>query len=167
MSNNNKGFFLGALFGASIAGITALLYAPKSGKELRRDIALEVDQLLENASEYTDYAVERGVELYDTAYETKEDIKVNLKESADTFKSQLDDFRHEASNEWEKVRTDLKQSKNELKDEAEDFGDTVSEEASKLSSDVKKSASNVKDSAEEAADNIKDSAEDAVDDVRK
>ena len=61
MSKNNSGFFLGALFGAAVAGVTALLYAPKSGKELRADLQDELDTLLERASDYSDYAVERGV----------------------------------------------------------------------------------------------------------
>ncbi|MBA5730127.1 YtxH domain-containing protein [Aerococcaceae bacterium INB8] len=161
--SKNGGFFLGALFGASVAGIAALLYAPKSGKELRRDIAVEVDQFLDSAGEYTDYAVERGVELYDAAYETTEDIKVNLKDSADQFKSQFDDIRQEASTEWNRVKSDMKDSKDELskdaqklKEDAEDLADTISVEAKDLSDDVSDSAQHVKASTEDAVDNVKD-----------
>jgi Gas vesicle protein len=38
-STNSKGFLLGALTGAVVGSITALLFAPKAGKELRHDIA--------------------------------------------------------------------------------------------------------------------------------
>jgi gas vesicle protein len=38
-STSSKGFLLGALTGAVIGSITALLFAPKAGKELRQDIA--------------------------------------------------------------------------------------------------------------------------------
>ena len=160
--SKNGGFFLGALFGASVAGIAALLYAPKSGKELRRDIAVEVDQFLDSAGEYTDYAVERGVELYDAAYETTEDIKVNLKDSADQFKYQFDDIRQEATTEWDRVKSDMKDSKDELskdaqklKEDAEDLGDTITVEAKDLADDVSDSTQHVKASTEDAVDNVK------------
>ncbi|WP_127532527.1 YtxH domain-containing protein [Paenibacillus kobensis] len=38
-STSTKGFLLGALAGAVVGSVTALLFAPKSGKELRSDIA--------------------------------------------------------------------------------------------------------------------------------
>lgn len=159
--SKNGGFFLGALFGASVAGIAALLYAPKSGKELRRDIAVEVDQFLDSAGDYTDYAVERGVELYDAAYETTEDIKVNLKDSADQFKSQLGDIRQEASTEWDRVKEDMKHTKDEiskeaenLKADAEDLGDTITVEAKDFANDVSDSAQHVHNSAEESMKNV-------------
>lgn len=46
-----NGFLAGALIGGAIGAITALVFAPKSGRELRRDIA------------------DRSVELYDKAQE--------------------------------------------------------------------------------------------------
>ncbi|MFM8177686.1 MAG: YtxH domain-containing protein [Candidatus Kapaibacterium sp.] len=46
-----NGFLTGALIGGAIGAITALVFAPKPGRELRRDIA------------------ERSVELYDKAQE--------------------------------------------------------------------------------------------------
>ncbi|MCR2806496.1 YtxH domain-containing protein [Paenibacillus soyae] len=36
---DSKGFLLGALAGGIIGSVTALLFAPKSGKELRQDIS--------------------------------------------------------------------------------------------------------------------------------
>ncbi|MFD0958538.1 YtxH domain-containing protein [Paenibacillus chungangensis] len=42
---NKGGFLLGALAGGVIGSITALLLAPKSGKELREDIALQAQKV--------------------------------------------------------------------------------------------------------------------------
>lgn len=137
MSKNNSGFFLGALFGAAVAGVTALLYAPKSGKELRADLQDELDTLLERASDYSDYAVERGVEMYDAASEATEDIKVNLKESAQNFKSQMNDLSKEASEEWTKVKDELKNSKEVAEKEAEDLAETVSEAVDNVTDEIK------------------------------
>ena len=37
-NGNNKGFILGAIIGSAVGAITALIFAPKSGRELRQDI---------------------------------------------------------------------------------------------------------------------------------
>ena len=87
MSNNNgTGFLLGAIVGAAIGSAVALLYAPKSGRELREDLGEEVDYWVDRASEYRDYAMERGQEVYGAAAETSGDIKVSLKQSASNLK---------------------------------------------------------------------------------
>lgn len=44
-----KGLFLGFLGGAAAGAILALLYAPKSGKDLRADLREKADDLLEEA----------------------------------------------------------------------------------------------------------------------
>ena len=91
-NNNNNGFFLGALFGAAIGGVAALLYAPKSGRELREDLMEEADYLLDRASDYADYAQDRGSEFYDAAQDAGQDIKVNLQASASNLKDSFDRF---------------------------------------------------------------------------
>jgi gas vesicle protein len=47
-----KGLFFGFLGGTAIGAILALLYAPKSGKELRADLRAKADDLLEEAEEH-------------------------------------------------------------------------------------------------------------------
>ena len=48
------GFLLGAVVGGTAAAIAALLLAPKSGKELRDELAAQADDLMDMASDYTD-----------------------------------------------------------------------------------------------------------------
>lgn len=47
-----KGFFFGAIIGGAVGAITALLLAPKSGRELRRDIADKSGEIYGKASNY-------------------------------------------------------------------------------------------------------------------
>ncbi len=47
-----KGFLFGTLIGAVAGAITALLLAPKSGNELRRDLARKSQELYDMASDY-------------------------------------------------------------------------------------------------------------------
>ena len=53
MSRDNGGgdFFKGFLLGGAIGAIIALLYAPKSGKEMREDIRRGAGELYDDASE--------------------------------------------------------------------------------------------------------------------
>jgi gas vesicle protein len=81
------------LIGGSIGAILALLFAPKSGQELREDIAdatkkgLEkgreaAAQLQERAGEYYEVTRERAGEIYHSAQEKAEDLTLKAKEAA-------------------------------------------------------------------------------------
>jgi len=48
MAKPNKSFFIGALVGGIVGSVTALLFAPKAGKELRKDIADGAQQVGES-----------------------------------------------------------------------------------------------------------------------
>lgn len=54
------GFLLGAVIGGTAAAVAALLLAPESGKVLREKLAAQADDLLDKASDYTDYAKEKA-----------------------------------------------------------------------------------------------------------
>ena len=55
-NNNNgsytRGFLMGALVGGALGGIVALLFAPKSGRDLRRDIADKTEEVYDKAQKY-------------------------------------------------------------------------------------------------------------------
>lgn len=51
-NNNTYAFLLGTAIGAAVGAVTALLFAPKSGKELRHDIAEKSSELYGKASDY-------------------------------------------------------------------------------------------------------------------
>lgn len=58
-----EGFIVGALIGAATAAVASLLFAPKSGKDLRKDIKEGTNKTLENADGYFDTAKKRGTEI--------------------------------------------------------------------------------------------------------
>ena len=55
-SKSSKSFMFGFLIGGAIGAAIALLYAPKSGKEMREDIKKRAGNLLNEANEYLDLA---------------------------------------------------------------------------------------------------------------
>lgn len=78
----NKGLFLGFLAGGAIGAILALLYAPKSGKELRSDIKLKSDELLTEAEKQLAIAKEKARALVnDGKKKSDEMVKIAVEKS--------------------------------------------------------------------------------------
>ena len=118
--SKSGGFLLGAFIGASAAAVTALLFAPKSGKELREDLAVKADELKEQLSDYVDISIEKGVELSEAALNATEDIRVNLKDSAsqfkDTVKKSATNLKEEVSQTVSKVQDTFSAKKEEAEE---------------------------------------------------
>ena len=60
-----KGLFVGGLIGVVIG----VLYAPKSGKETREDIARKAEELMDKAKEEYEQAVQASKKAYEAAKE--------------------------------------------------------------------------------------------------
>ena len=60
-----KGLFVGGLIGVVIG----VLYAPKSGKETREDIARKAEELMDRAKEEYEQAVQASKKAYEAAKE--------------------------------------------------------------------------------------------------
>lgn len=84
MSNRNKNGsnFLGALLLAGLSAGAALLFAPKSGKELRKDIKVKADEYKEQGKTYADNLAqdikEAVQEVESQAQQEKEQVKADL-----------------------------------------------------------------------------------------
>ena len=120
MGKKTGGFLLGAFIGSVAAATTALLFAPKSGKELREDLAVKADELKEQLSDYVDISIEKGVELSEVALNATEDIRVNLKDSAsqlkDTVTKSAINLKEEVSQTVSKVQDTFSAKKEEAEE---------------------------------------------------
>lgn len=58
-----EGFIVGAIIGAAIAALATLLLAPKSGKDLRKDIGEGTTKTLEHTDEYLEDARKKGTKV--------------------------------------------------------------------------------------------------------
>lgn len=72
MSKGNGKFVLGTLLGAALGAVAGILYAPKSGKETRKDLG---DKAKEIARKGKDFAERESKELKEKAEKVVEDIK--------------------------------------------------------------------------------------------
>jgi gas vesicle protein len=80
-----KGLIIGAIAGGAVGALVALLYAPKSGRELRADIREKADDFMGNAEEYLSRAKESAGQMVSEAKRRSEDLITDAKRKADTL----------------------------------------------------------------------------------
>jgi len=123
MSKNNsttKTFLLGALIGGAVGAISALLLAPKSGRELRRDIVDTTNDMYDKASDLIYEGKQKAQHIIDSA-----------KQHADSILNRSTDLCNDA-NEHIAVSTESVQQRFEnLKDAARSGADAFRAELKK------------------------------------
>ena len=70
-----KGFVIGAFFGSLLGGISALLFAPKSGKKLRKDISRKYHDVSDKAHDVATDVCDKCTEFRERAMDIAEDAK--------------------------------------------------------------------------------------------
>lgn len=109
------GFLLGALIGGTAAAVTALLLAPESGKELRDKLAKQVDDLLDQASDYKEVSKETSHDFADLAKEKMSTYAKRLEELAKQLKENMAETAEEVVDFSEASMTEIKEELEEIK----------------------------------------------------
>ncbi|MEN2769176.1 YtxH domain-containing protein [Ornithinibacillus xuwenensis] len=91
--NNGKDFVLGTIIGAAVGASLALLFAPKSGKELRGDINQGAVQVRERATEWKDIAQAKGQEWKDLAVIKGSELKQKTQDLSTNVQSKFQNMR--------------------------------------------------------------------------
>jgi gas vesicle protein len=82
MSEENgyvKGLFVGLLAGGAVGAIIALLYAPKSGKELRNDIKIKTDEYYDETEKFIADAKVKAKDMMNEGKKRSEQIIATAK----------------------------------------------------------------------------------------
>ena len=85
MSENNNDLLAGLLIGGLIGAALGILFAPKSGKETREDLASKADELLGMAKE----AIEKSKTAYEKAVKSLKGLEISAKEKTEEVKSEI------------------------------------------------------------------------------
>jgi gas vesicle protein len=119
-----KGFLFGLIAGGAIGAALALLYAPKSGKELRGDIRKRTDDLVDDAEEYISTARNRAVDMINDGKKRAETMITDARKRAEELlhdaEKVLSGAKEKAGGlvgEGEKVRDAMKAGVNAFKEE--------------------------------------------------
>ena len=95
MTNPKINLMLGIFAGGIAGAVTALLYAPKSGRMIRRDISHKTDELLGDASKYLGTVKTRASEIISDG---KSKLDYISKEVGKIYNSGNHKFSHRGSN---------------------------------------------------------------------
>jgi gas vesicle protein len=88
MSKDNelgKGLLVGFLTGAAVGSVIALLYAPKTGKELRNDIKDKADDLMQDAEQYFEKAKVKTTDIINEGKVKTEKLVAEAKVKVDSM----------------------------------------------------------------------------------
>ncbi|BCB05298.1 YtxH domain-containing protein [Bacillus sp. KH172YL63] len=103
---NSKDFIIGTLIGGIVGAATALLLAPKSGKDLRNDINEQAVVIKEKTGQWKDTAVEKGNELAAVAKEKSSALSKTVQEQSNNVVGKIKTYRSNNS-ELEEVNEEL------------------------------------------------------------
>ncbi len=90
---NSKDFLLGAVMGTVLGAVTALLLAPKSGRELRSDISEQYRQVSTKTQEIASNVGAKTKELAETVGEKSQELAGKAKELAEHLAEDLKSLR--------------------------------------------------------------------------
>lgn len=122
-NNLSKGLLIGFLAGGTIGAITALLLAPKSGKELRADIKQKSEEYFDEAEKYLAEAKDKARDLINEGKKKSEriiyDAKLKsddiLKDAEKIFKDAKTKTSEVVSAGKEKIGTEAERIKSSVK----------------------------------------------------
>ena len=97
MSEKNGDFLKGLLIGGLIGAIAGILYAPKSGKETREDIARTTDDLLYRARDEYEKAIEKSKAAYEAAVKRLKDLELSAKDKFYEVEGKVTDFASQSA----------------------------------------------------------------------
>ena len=137
MSENNvgKGLLIGFLAGGAIGAILALLYAPKSGKDLRSDIKEKADEYMGEAEKYIADAKDKAKDMINEGKKKSEKLISDAKIKSDELLKDAEKIFGEAKS---KTATVINTGKETVENESGRLKDAV-----KAGVDAYKSSKNV------------------------
>ncbi len=109
MSEDNglgKGLIIGFLTGAAVGSIIALLFAPKSGKELRSDIKQKSQDFMDEAGEVLETAKQKATVIINEGKKKSEEMVAEVKEKVEKL-----------TDEAEKILANAKEKAGEFVDD--------------------------------------------------
>lgn len=132
-----KGLLLGFLTGGVVGAAIALLYAPKSGKELRNDIRLKKDEFIDDTSEYYQIAKTKATDLINEGKRKSEELISDAKKKAGNLigdaNTILNDAKQKATSALGSTKDKITSESDRVKDALKAGVDAYNEEKNKNS----------------------------------
>ncbi len=96
---SSKGFIYGMIAGGIIGAAIALLYAPKTGKEVRESLKKNAEKVLGEADEYIELAKHTVTDVINEAKKKSEDLVSNAKKQAQSLIAESEELLNKAKDQ--------------------------------------------------------------------
>lgn len=106
MSQNGSNFLKGLIFGGLVGVAIGILFAPKSGKETREDLAVKADEFISKAKE----ELEKNRGDYEAALERIKKTSASIKNKASEVQSKIGKLAHAGKETAEEKRKRLEKA---------------------------------------------------------
>ena len=106
MAEKKGGFAAGALLGAAVGAVAALLYAPKSGEETRADLKKKAQDMKDQAQTEADKALKKANQVKDDVAAKAERMKNDAQTAADDWRGRASRVIDTAKDEFSKQSVD-------------------------------------------------------------
>lgn len=110
MSENSGDLLKGLIIGGLIGAAFGILYAPKSGKETREDIAHTTEELLNKAKEEYEKAVVKSQLVYESAVKSLHELELSAKEKVEEVESKVAEFAQQSAETVQDNKNRLKKA---------------------------------------------------------
>ncbi|WP_195575313.1 YtxH domain-containing protein [Paenibacillus sp. 1001270B_150601_E10] len=125
---NSSAFIKGAIIGGLVGAAAALLLAPKSGRELRTDLACGAQNVTEKTKEVALDLSSKAATAVKNAGEKAETVVSGVKEASATIATSVKDATTDAAQQVREATLSAVQS---VKDASADIKESVAEELKK------------------------------------
>jgi len=112
MSERNGDLLKGLIIGGLIGAALGILYAPKSGKETREDIARKTEELMNKAKEEYEKAVIKSKQAYEAAIKRLQDMEIAAKAKVEEVENKVSEFAEQSAETIQDNKTRLKKAIN-------------------------------------------------------
>jgi len=110
MSDKSGEFLKGLLIGGVAGAIFGILYAPKSGRETRAEIARKTEDLLVQAKEDYENALERSKKTYESALKRLRDLEATAKEKVEHLEGEAAEIAERGKEVFQDGKTRFKRA---------------------------------------------------------
>lgn len=97
MANRDWDLFRGLVIGGLIGAAIGILFAPKSGKETREDIAVKADELLVKAKEEYEKTAQKSKAAYEAAVARLKKAEIVAKEKVDEIEVKVGELAQQGT----------------------------------------------------------------------
>lgn len=126
--SHTRGFLLGAIVGGAVGAVVALLFAPKSGSELRKDISEKGEDLYDKAQTYFKRQVGEGEDLVNEGRIRAERIVHSAREQADSLMSNAEQVLRDARSRAQSIKESVQSGASKISDAAKAGADAFKTE---------------------------------------